>query len=86
MDEVAGDVAGKFVDVPGPLACKKPAIANIAAIAHRKTRLMFMAPSFSLGYPCCLAIEAVANDPPSPMVSTAEDGTMTIEPLSLIAS
>ena len=29
---------------------------------------------------------AVANVPPSPMVSTAEDGTITIEPRSLMAS
>lgn len=30
--------------------------------------------------------EAVPSSPPNPMVSTAEDGTMTIDPFSLIAS
>src|SRR6266851_1219199 len=32
------------------------------------------------------ASDAVASVPPSPMVSTADDGTITIEPRSLIAS
>ena len=32
------------------------------------------------------AIAAVANMPPNPIVSTAEEGTITIEPFSLIAS
>ncbi len=32
------------------------------------------------------AIAAVASIPPSPIVSTAEDGTITMEPFSLIAS
>src|SRR5215469_1763470 len=38
------------------------------------------------GQPCCFASDAVASEPPSPMVSTADDGTMTIDPRSLIAS
>ena len=33
-----------------------------------------------------LASDVVANMPPSPMVSTAEEGTITIAPFSLIAS
>ena len=41
-----------------------------------------MAPSY-LGGP---ASATVASVPPSPMVSTAEDGTITIEPFSLMAS
>ena len=32
------------------------------------------------------ASEAVPNKPPSPRVSTADDGTITMDPFSLIAS
>jgi hypothetical protein len=34
----------------------------------------------------CLAIEAIDRVPPSPMVSTADEGTITIDPFSRIAS
>jgi len=32
----------------------------------------------SCGLHCCFAIAAVASVPPNPMVSTADDGTITI--------
>src|SRR6185503_455679 len=34
----------------------------------------------------CFATAMVASDPPRPMVSTADDGTITIDPRSLMAS
>ena len=34
----------------------------------------------------CFAIEDIANVPPSPIVSTADEGTITVDPLSRIAS
>ncbi len=86
IGDVADEAPCRFVDVPGPLDCEKPAVANIAVRAHRMTSLNLMVDSFVYSYPCCFAMAAVANDPPSPMVSTAEEGTITMEPLSLIAS
>src|SRR5437588_12001269 len=38
------------------------------------------------GYGFAPPSDVVASMPPRPMVSTAEEGTMTIEPFSLIAS
>ena len=39
-----------------------------------------------LGYGLALPSDVVASMPPRPMVSTAEEGTMTIAPFSLMAS
>jgi hypothetical protein len=41
---------------------------------------------FRIGGPTCPANDAVPSIPPRPIVSTADDGTITIEPFSLMAS
>ena len=43
-------------------------------------------PAYTALLMVCLLSAAVPNRPPNPMVSTADDGTITIEPFSLIAS
>jgi hypothetical protein len=45
-----------------------------------------LSPLPRLGYKTGRASAVVPSIPPNPMVSTAEEGTMTIEPFSLIAS
>ena len=69
---------------------KADAMADAPAVTANatftRTFPLFLLHSFSAHWPCCLPSDAVASDPPRPIVSTADDGTITIEPRSLIAS
>jgi hypothetical protein len=63
----------------------KPVTASDSMMNH-SAYLAFMSDSLPHSELCGLASAAVAREPPRPIVSTADEGTITIEPLSLIAS
>ena len=48
------------------------------------TRASSLIPRYSFG--TCPLSAVIPDNPPRPIVSTADDGTITIEPFSLIAS
>ena len=92
--------SGKVIHFPFPGARERRVRRSCCRLRDNRRRLVKRGGKCQRGDECCpvsfhvalpyvvgpLARAAVARLPPRPMVSTAEEGTITIEPRSLMAS
>ena len=68
----------------GLILCVQPAYRERNQSDKIQRHVLHVRPRYTTY--CCLAMAVVASVPPRPMVSIAEDGTITIAPFSRMAS